>query len=193
VAPLCAYYLVLVLAGFRGALLGALAWSYLLIGRRLWRRERVSTLLWLGTLLLTLRTIISFVTGSAFIYFVQPTASAFLASLLLVLSAVVGRPFTQRFTHDFCPLTPELLARPSVHRFFVRVSFLWAVAMFLNGAIVLTLLLTASTGTFPLARFGASTTLTAAAIALSIVWFARSMRRDGVTVRFGGPPPEAGG
>ena len=192
VAPVAAYYLVLVVAGFRGALIGALTWSYFLIGRRLWRRERVSTLLWLGTLLLTLRTAISFVTGSAFLYFVQPTASAFLASLLLVLSAVVGRPFTQRFTHNFCPLTPQLLARPSVQRFFVRVSFLWAVAMFLNGAIVLTLLLTASTGAFPLARLGASTTLTAAAIALSITWFARSMRRDGVTVRFGGTPVQAG-
>ena len=79
-----------------------------------------------------------------------------------------------------------------MHRFFVRVSFLWAVAMFLNGAVVLTLLLTASTGAFPLARLGASTTLTAAAIALSITWFARSMRRDGVTVRFGGTPVQAG-
>ena len=191
VAPVAAYYIVLVLAGFRGALLGALAWSYLLVGRRLWRRERVSTMLWLGTALLTVRTVISFATGSAFVYFIQPTASAFLASLLLVLSALIGRPFTQRFTHDFCPLTPELLARPSVHRFFVRVSFLWAVAMFLNGAIVLTLLLTASNTSFPLERLGASLSLTAGAIALSITWFARSMRRDGVTVRFGGTPTVA--
>ena len=193
VAPLAAYYLVLVIAGFRGALLGALAWSYVLIARRLWRRERVSTLLWLGTALLTLRTIVSFVTGSAFVYFIQPTASAFLASLLLIVSALAGRPFTQRFTHDFCPLTPELLARPSVHRFFVRVSFLWAVAMFLNGAIVLTLLLTASTSTFPVERLGTSLALTAGAIALSILWFTRSMRRDGVTVRFAGARPPAGG
>ena len=185
VAPVAAYYCVLLIAGFRGALLGALAWSYFLIGRRAWRHERVSTLLMLGTALLTLRTIISFVTGSAFVYFIQPTVSAFLASLLLVLSALAGRPFTQRFTHDFCPLTPELLARPSVHRFFVRVSFLWAIAMFLNGAIVLTLLLTASTTSFPLERLGATLSLTAGAIALSITWFARSMRHDGVTVRFG--------
>ena len=193
VAPLAAYYLVLVIAGFRGALLGALAWSYVLIARRLWRRERVSTLLWLGTALLTLRTIVSFVTGSAFVYFIQPTASAFLASLLLIVSALAGRPFTQRFTHDFCPLTPELLARPSVHRFFVRVSFLWAVAMFLNGAIVLTLLLTASTSTFPVERLGTSLALTAGAIALSILWFTRSMRRDGVTVRFAGARMPTGG
>jgi hypothetical protein len=186
VAPVAAYNCVLLVAGFRGALLGALAWSYFLVARRLWRHERVSTLLWLGTALLTLRTIISFVTGSAFVYFIQPTASAFAASFLLVLSALVGRPFTQRFTHDFCPLTPGLLARPSVHRFFVHVSFLWAVAMFLNGAIVLTLLLTASAGSFPLERLGSSLALTAGAIALSITWFTRSMRRDGVTVRFGG-------
>jgi hypothetical protein len=189
VAPVAAYYFVLLIAGFRGALIGALVWSYLMVGRRLVRRERVSTLLLLGTALLTMRTVISFVTGSAFLYFIQPTASAFLASALLVASALVGRPFTQRFTHDFCPLTPELLARPTVHRFFIRVSFLWAVAMFMNGGVVLWLLLTASARAFPLERVAISLSLTGAAIFFSITWFARSMRRDGVTVRFGGLSP----
>jgi hypothetical protein len=186
VAPFAAYYCVLLISGFRGALLSALAWSYFLIGRRFFRHERVSTLLMLGTALLTLRTIVSFVTDSAFVYFIQPTMSAFVASFLLVLTALAGRPFTQRFTHDFCPLTPELLARPSVHRFFIRVSFLWAVTMFLNGAIVLALLLTASARSFPVERLGATLSVTAAAIFFSINWFARSMRRDGVTVSFVG-------
>jgi len=191
VAPVAAYYCLLVIAGFRGALLGALAWSYFIVARRLVRRERVSTLLLLGTTLLTLRTVISFVTGSAFLYFIQPTASTFLASAVLLCSALLGRPFTQRFTHDFCPLTPELLARPTVRRFFVHVSFLWALAMFLNGAIVLWLLLTASKGSFPLERSAISVSLTAVAIFFSVTWFARSMRRDGVTVRFGGSLPLA--
>ncbi len=184
-APLAAYYCVLLIAGFRGALIGALIWSYVLIGRRVVRREGVSTLLLVGTALLTVRTVISYITSSAFVYFIQPTASAFVASVLLVLTALVGRPFTQRFTNDFCPLTPELLARPSVHRFFIRVSFLWAITMFLNGAVVLTLLLTASTRSFPLERLGATLSLTACAIFLSITWFVRSMRHDGVTVHFG--------
>ena len=183
VAPFAAYYFVLVISGFRGALVSALAWSYFLIGRRLCRHERVSTLLMLGTALLTLRTIVAFATDSPFVYFIQPTVSAFLASFMLVLTALAGRPFTQRFTHDFCPLTPELLARPSVHRFFIRVSFLWAVAMFLNGAIVLGLLLTVSTRSFLLERSGATLSVTVAAIYFSITWFARTMRRDGVTVR----------
>jgi hypothetical protein len=189
VAPLAAYYFVLLIAGFRGALIGALVWSYLIVARRVVRRERVSTLLLLGTILLTMRTLVSFVTGSAFLYFIQPTASTFLASFLLVCSALLGRPFTQRFTHDFCPLTPELLARPTVHRFFIRVSFLWAVAMFVNGGVVLWLLLNASARAFPLERVAITLSLTAAAIFFSVTWFARSMRRDGVTVQFGGPLP----
>jgi hypothetical protein len=162
-----------------------LLWSFSVIVRRLIRHERVSTLLLVGTALLMIRTIISFITGSVFLYFIQPTASTFLASLVLVCSALLGRPFTQRFTHDFCPLGPELLARSAVHRFFVRVSFLWAVAMFLNGAVVLWLLLTVPAGAFPIERTGISLSLTAGAIGLSIWWFVRSMRQDGVTIRFG--------
>ncbi len=185
VAPVAAYYLVMVVAGFRGALIGALMWSFLIMLRRVVRHERVPTLLLVGTALLTIRTAISFATGSAFIYFIQPTAGTFLASLVLVSSALLGRPFTQRFTHDFCPLGPELLARTTVHRFFVRVSFLWAIAMSLNGAVVLWLLLTVPATAFPIERTGISVSLTAAAIGLSIWWFVRSMRRDGVTIRFG--------
>jgi hypothetical protein len=186
VAPLAAYYLLLLLAGFRGAVIGALAWSLLIVSRRLARRERVSTLLLLTMGLLLLRTLLSLVTGSAFLYFIQPTGSMFVGSITLVCSALLGRPFTQRFTHDFCPLAPELLARPAVHRFFVRVSYLWAIAMFVNGAVVLWLLLTVSVAAFPLARSAISVALIAAAVACSVMWFARSMRRDGLTVRFGG-------
>jgi hypothetical protein len=185
VAPLVAYYCAMVVAGFRGALIGALAWSYFLVARRLVRRERVSTMLMLGTALLTLRTGISFATGSAFLYFVQPTASAFLASALLVCSAVLRRPFTQRFTIDFCPLSPEFLARPTTQRFFVRVSILWAVAMALNGAVVLALLLTSSSNGFALERGAITVSLTFVAVFLSVVWFTRTMRVDGIAVRFG--------
>jgi hypothetical protein len=185
VAPLIAYYCAMVVAGFRGALIGALVWSYFLVARRIVRHERVSTMLMLGTALLTLRTGISFATGSAFLYFVQPTASAFLASGLLVFSAVVGRPFTQRFTIDFCPLSPEFLARPRTQRFFVRVSILWAAAMFLNGAVVLTLLLLSSSNAFALERSAITVSLTFVAIFLSVIWFTRTMRMDGIAVRFG--------
>jgi len=185
VAPLAAYYCAYMLFDFRGALLGALAWSYSIVIRHVVRRERVSTLMLLGTALLTMRTIVAFVTGSAFLYFIQPTAMAFLASLLLVVSALAGRPFTQRFTADFCPLSPEFLMRPLTRRFFVNVSFLWAAIMLLNGVVVLTLLLEVSGKSFALERSAITVSLTAVAVFISIAWFTRTMRRDGLVVRFG--------
>jgi intracellular septation protein A len=181
VIPLIAYYCALMIAGFRGALIGALAWSYVLVVRRIVRRERVSTMLLLGTVLVTLRTAISFATGSVFLYFIQPTV----ASGILLGSALLGRPFTQRFTHDFCPLSPEFLARPSTRRFFVRVSFLWAATMFLNGAVVLAMLLRASSSAFAIERSAVTLSLTLCAVYLSIMWFTRAMKSDGITVRFG--------
>ena len=107
VGPLALFYLVLVTAGFKGALIAALAWSYVALARRFRRGERVSTLLVLGTVLLTVRTVVAFVTGSSFLYFAQPTVGMVVTSLVLVGSAVLGRPLTQRFAHDFCPIRPR--------------------------------------------------------------------------------------
>jgi hypothetical protein len=184
VGPLALFYLVLVVIGFRGALVGALAWSYLALLRRIRRGERVSTLLVLGTLLLTLRTVVSFVTGSAVIYFAQPMLTAVVVSFVLVGSAIVGRPFTQRFAHDFCPIDSELLARPRVRRFFVRISLLWATMLLLNAGIVLWLLLSSSVRTFVLERTAVTWSLTAAAVFVSITRFVAAMRSDGITVEW---------
>jgi hypothetical protein len=191
VAPLGLFYLVLMLWGFRGALIAALGWSFLALGRRLHRGERISMLLLLGTLLLTLRTAVSFITGSAFLYFAQPTAGTIVIAFVLFGSALLGRPFTQRFAGDFCPIDPELLARPLVHRFFVRISVLWATVLLLNAGFVLWLLLTSSLHAFVLERAGVTYTMTALAIYLSIRQFVVMMRGDGITVQWGAHPEAA--
>jgi hypothetical protein len=182
--PLAAFYLLLVLAGFRGALIAALTWSYLALGRRLLRGERVSMLLLFGTILITLRTVIAFVTGSAFLYFAQPTAGTVLISLALLVSAVVGRPFTQRFAHDFCPMDPAIMRRPLVHRFFIRISVLWATVLMLNAGLVFWLLVSSSLRSFVLERSAVTYGLTAVAIFFSITGFMAMMRQDGITVQW---------
>ncbi len=188
IGPLILFYLVLMLTGFRGALIAALAWSYLALVRRIRRGERVSTLLVLGTLLVTVRTVVSFITGSAIVYFAQQMATTVVVSLVLVGSAAIGRPFTQRFAHDFCPIDPEILARPRVRRFFVRISVLWATILMLNAAIVLVLLLSASLSSFVLERTAVTWSLTALAIFLSIWGFVTAVRNDGITVEWGRYP-----
>ena len=186
VAPLVLFYSVLLLAGFRGALVAALAWSYLALGRRIWRAERVSTLLGLGALLLTVRTVVSFVTGSAFIYFAQPLLGTVLIALALLGSAFLGRPFTQRFAHDFCPIDPELIARPHVRQFFVRISVMWAAVLLINVGMVLWLLVSSSLRSFVLERTAVTWGLTAAAIFSSVVGFTTMMRSHGFAVQWGG-------
>jgi intracellular septation protein A len=184
VGPLVLFYLLLVVSGFRGALIAALAWSYLALGRRLFKGERVSMLLLFGTILITLRTVIAFITGSAFVYFAQPTAGTIVISLALLVSALLGRPFTQRFAHDFCPMDPAIMRRPLVRRFFIRISVLWASVLMLNAGLVFWLLISSSLRSFVLERSAVTYGLTAVAIFISITGFMAMMRRDGITVEW---------
>jgi hypothetical protein len=184
IGPLVMFYLLLVLSGFRGALIAALTWSYLALGRRLLKGERVSMLLLFGTILITFRTVIAFVTGSAFLYFAQPTAGTVVISLALFVSAVVGRPFTQRFAHDFCPMDPAMMRRPLVRQFFIRISVLWATVLMLNAGLVFWLLVSSSLRSFVLERSLVTYGLTAMAIFFSITRFMAMMRHDGITVRW---------
>lgn len=185
VAPVTVFYVALITMGFRVALLAALAWSCVALVRRAIRAERISTVLILDVVLLSIRTVVAFVTGSAILYFLQPMAWSVLVAVGLVATALAHRPFTQRFAEDFCPFDPELLARPRVQRFFVRVSLLWAIVLTVNTGFALWLLLSSSLATFALERTAVSWTLTAAAVACSIFGFTATMRRDGFKVQWG--------
>ena len=186
VAPITGFYLALIIFGFRAALITALAWSCLALVRRVIRGDRISTVLILDVVLLSIRTGVAFITGSAILYFLQPMAWSVLVAVVLVATALAHRPFTQRFAQDFCPFDPELLARPRVQRFFVRVSILWATVLVVNTGFALWLLLSSSLATFALERTAVSWTLTAIAIACSIFGFTATMRRDGFKVQWGG-------
>ena len=184
IGPLVSFYVMLVLVGFREALIAALGWSYLALGRRLYKGERISMLLVFGIILITVRTVIALVTGSAFAYFAQPTAGTFVISLVLFGSAILGRPFTQRFAHDFCPIDPEIMKRPLVRRFFVRISVLWATVLMLNAGFVSWLLLSTSLRSFVIERSVITYGLTAVAIFFSITRFVAMMRRDNIRVEW---------
>lgn len=184
IGPAVLFYLVLVTAGFRGALLAALAWSYVAAGRRVIRRQRMPGMLLLGVVLLTLRTVVSFVTGSAFLYFVQPSIGTFAVAVLFVVTAALRRPLIERLAHDFCPLDAELMARPHVRAFFLRISVLWALVLLTNVGLGLFLLLESSLRAFVVERTALSVVLIGAGIVVSTLWFVRTMRGVGVSVRW---------
>ncbi|HML01479.1 MAG TPA: VC0807 family protein [Acidimicrobiales bacterium] len=184
IGPAVLFYIVLVTAGFRGALIAALAWSYLAAGRRLVRRQRIPGMLLIGLLLVSLRTVAAFITGSAFVYFIQPTAATFGVGVVFLVTAVARRPLVERLAHDFCPFDPDLTKNEVLRRFFLRVSFLWALVLSVNAGFVLFLLLRSSLQAFVIERTVASSVLTVGGVVLSVLWFVRVMGRHGIAVRF---------
>jgi uncharacterized membrane protein len=186
--PSILFYITLVVIGFRGALVAGLAWSYLALARRMLLRQRPPATLIMGALVLTVRTILSLLTGSSFLYFVQPSAVTAAIAVLFMATALVGRPLTERLAYDFCPLDPDVVSRPSVRRFFKQISMLWGVVLTVNATVVIWLLLTESLSSFVLERTAFSWVLTGAGIAVSVAWFSRSMKRAGITIHWGQQP-----
>jgi hypothetical protein len=198
IVPGALFYLVLMLDGFHGALIAALSWSFLALGRRLVRGHKVPTVLVLSVVLVSARTVVAYVTGSAFLYFIQPTASTFLVAVVFLVTAVARRPVIEKLARDFCPLDPDMFARPFVRRFFLRLSLLWFVVLATQAGFILWLLLASSVRTFVVERSLVSAVLTVGGIVLSTLWFVRVMRTAGLTVRFSGalestPAPSSDG
>ena len=72
--PLGLFYAALSVLGPKGAICTALAWNFMALLRRLWRRERLPGVLLLGTVGLTARSVVALVSSSSlFVYFLQPS------------------------------------------------------------------------------------------------------------------------
>lgn len=184
VGPAALFYVVLETIGLHGAIYAALGFSYAAIVRRLLARQRPSGTLLLGAVALTARTALALVTGSAFVYFLQPTLGTFLTAALFLASARFGEPLAARLARDFCPLDPSLTARPRIRRFFLRVTLLWTAAFLANSTVTLWLLLTASINTFVLVKMLLSPSVMAAAVLASVLLFRQTLRGEGLSLSF---------
>ena len=185
IVPGALFYVVFSRAGLRPALLAALAWASVAVVRRLLTRQRVPATLLLSLALLAARTTVSWLSGSVFLYFLQPTLTTFLTACVLLGSLRTTRPFVQRALEDYVPGLPTFTGQATVTRFFRRCSVLWACMYLLNGAGTTWALFTTELGPFMLISKVGGGAITLATITVSIVWFLRSLRADGVTVVFG--------
>ena len=178
--PVALFLVMLHFLGLWGAMIVGLGWSYTAVLRRVVARKRVPGIMILGAVTLTARSALAFATGSSFVYFLQPTLGTALVATAFLLSVPLGRPLAQRLAADFCPIPPDVMANAHVRRFFLQISLLWAVTGFLNASVALYLQFSQSVGTFVLAKSLVSAGITVSAIALSVVWFKKSMTRHGV-------------
>ncbi|WP_324503298.1 VC0807 family protein [Nocardioides sp.] len=184
IVPIVVFLVLLQLFGTTPALLGALAWSLLALGRRSLKRQRITGLLVLTTVGLTARTVAALLTGSLLVYFLQPTVTTALVGLAFVASVALGRPLAEKLVLDLCPIDEETRAHPALRRFFQHVTLWWAFTSAVNFAITLWLLLSHSPTTFVLVKSVLGPITTTVTLGVAFVWFRSLMARSGTRVVF---------
>lgn len=182
--PLALFYLLLTLTGMTGGLFAALGWGLAALSWRLVWRVPVPTVLLLTLGMLAVRTVTGYVTGSTFLYFLQPTLGNFLIAFVLLVSLPFNRPFIAKLADDFCAFPTTLTGNPKVQRFFRRVSLLWALVFIANGVATLWLLARATLGDFLLITTVGKFALVSLAAVASLLWFRRELRGEGVRLSY---------
>jgi hypothetical protein len=176
IAPVAVFYAALVLLGLNGALVAAVGWVYVGILWRVIRRQPVSGMLMLAALGVTVRAVLAGVTGSAVVYFLQPTLGTLLVSMTFLASVPLRRPLAQKLATDMVPLPEAFLAHVRVQQFFLRISLLWSLVFLVNAVISLWMLFHESIGTYLWVRTSLVAALGAMAVAISLLGFRRCLR-----------------
>jgi hypothetical protein len=177
--PTALFYGCLVFAGIGLAYAAALIWVYAALLVRLVRKGRVSPLLVLAAVGITVRTALAVVQDSSFLYFAQPILGSVAAGLVFLGSIAIGRPIVHALAHDFWPLTPEMLECPGVARLLRRLTYLWAGVNLACAAATFTLLVVLPLPAFVAIKQFVSWGIIGIAIALTIDRSVRTARREG--------------
>lgn len=174
------FYAFLITSELKWALVAALGWSYAAVLRRLVVGKPVPGLLILGTLGISLRTVIYLFSSNSFVYFVQPIMRTVATAAVFGLSVAVGRPLIARFACDFCPLSDEVQNRPAVVQLFRRLTYLWAAVNAAAAAASLTLLLTVPVAVFVGTATASAWILTCSGVVLTVSDSVRTARDEGL-------------
>ncbi len=150
------------------AMVAVLVWGLGTILRRMLCGKEIPALLLLAMFALTVKTLVGVVSGSTFMYFLQPVATTLGIGALFLGSVLVGRPLIARIAHDFCPISPEVASRPSVVRLFAGLTVLWATVQLVNAGATVGMLLTLPTTLYVVLRPAASLLFSATAITITV-------------------------
>jgi hypothetical protein len=168
----------LVLFGFGVAVTVVLAW---MAGAMCWRRATgrpVSGLLLLGLTVMSLRTALTLMTGSTFVYFVQPAVADFVIAAVFLGSLWTARPLVAQLAPDFYPMDAARSARPEICTHFRRLTVLWGMVMLAKGVVTLWLLATLSTVDFVVVKSCAIFSITVVASTVTIAWSSFVLRHE---------------
>jgi uncharacterized membrane protein len=185
-APVAVFYVALATLGLTWAFVSALGLCYASLAVRFLRRQPVPALLLLATALMTARGVIGLTTGSAFLYFLQPSLGNFVIGALFLGTLAIGRPLVARLAGEFCGFPDEVVEHHRLRSFFRQVSLIWATVFCLNGALAIWMLVSVPLGQYLVLSTSSSTLVILLGIGTSLWLFRRSMHRAGMQIRLGG-------
>jgi len=176
--PAVLFYFSMMYLGTGAAMVIVLGWTYGAVFRRLAQGHRIPGVLILATIGLTVRTVVGILSGSAFMYFIQPVATTVVLAAVFLGSTLVGRPLIARLAGDFCPMDDAIGLRPPVANLFSGLTLLWAGVHLLNAAATFGLLMSLPLHTFVAIKTGASLAITFAGILFTVAWAIRVARGE---------------
>ena len=182
VLPMAVFYTTLSLYGVRAAALVTAALYYVGLLSRVIRRKPVLAAALLAAGLLGLRTVVVFLTGSAFLYFLQPVAGTVAVATAFAATALAGRPVLERLAHEFCPIAPELSDHLRSAKFFTWLSLVWTLTYGINAVGTIWLLTTSSLHGFIVIKAFLGPLLTATAALATFLLFRSTVRRRNVRI-----------
>jgi hypothetical protein len=180
VIPSALFYACLSLGNIWLALTAALMWCWAAMAWRLSTRRRVSGLLLLTLIGLTGKTAFAFVSGSTYLYFLQPTLADFALAAVFGGSLLTATPLVARVAGDFYPMDDELHARPRLQQLFWRLTLLWALITAVKAAVSLWLLQTVSTTTYASIKSVVAPGTAVLGAAVTVVISVHTARREGL-------------
>jgi hypothetical protein len=160
--------------------IAALLWAVARILARRAKGRRIPGILVLAAIGLTMRTAVAMISGSTFLYFLQPIVTTFVVSGLFALSLRHERPMAARLAADFCPITPEIAGRQRIQQLFRRLTLLWCGVNAINGMVALWLLTHLDSQSFVATKTGAAAAVTYSAVAFTIAYAIRVTAREGI-------------
>jgi intracellular septation protein A len=190
--PMAVFYTAFALFGLRAAALATVSLYYGVLLLKVLRHKPVFAAALLTAGLLSIRTVIMFITGSSFLYFLQPVAGTVVVATAIAASALAGRPILDRLAHEFCPFPAELSTKLREQRFFARLSAVWSIAYLVNAVGTIWLLRTMSVGGFVVLKSVLGPALTIMAVAASLIYFQVAMRNQDVHIRWRQRPSPVG-
>jgi len=181
--PTGLFYLGLWLGGVWGGIIAALIWSYAALGRRL-IIGGASGLLLLAVVTLSVRAIVTGVSGNSDLYFVQPLAGEAVLGLVFLASLPAGHSLAHRLAHDFVPLD-GLAPHAGMRRVFYGITLLWAAVFFFLAFFGWWLLAHNGVAAYVGYRTAVASGVKGLAVVASVLLFRSGMRRHGFRVAFG--------